>query len=123
MTNNVHLIAVPADATGRAKAIGRVHNDYARWLPIRRRESGHLWQNRFFSCPGGCLHLGGACLCGAKSSACWNGCALRRMGVEYELKSRSYETGELKRLRELTAVMNVGSAGRRDTPRWKHGCG
>src|SRR6185312_15151122 len=21
------------------------------WLPIRRRESGHLWQNRFFSCP------------------------------------------------------------------------
>jgi REP element-mobilizing transposase RayT len=51
MTNHVHLIAVPADATGLAKAIGRVHNDYARWLPIRRRESGHLWQNRFFSCP------------------------------------------------------------------------
>ena len=49
MTNHVHLIAVPADATGPAKAIGRVHNDYARWLPIRRRESGHLWQNRFFS--------------------------------------------------------------------------
>jgi putative transposase len=41
----------PADATGLAKAIGRVHNDYARWLHIRRRESGHLWQNRFFSCP------------------------------------------------------------------------
>jgi len=51
MTNHVHLIAVPADATGLAKAIGRVHNDYARWLHIRRRESGHLWQNRFFSCP------------------------------------------------------------------------
>ena len=51
MTIHVHLIAVPADATGLAKAIGRVHNDYARWLPIRRRESGHLWQNRFFSCP------------------------------------------------------------------------
>ena len=49
MTNHVQLIAVPADATGPAKAIGRVHNDYARWLPIRRRESGHLWQNRFFS--------------------------------------------------------------------------
>ena len=51
MTNHVQLIAGPADATGLAKAIGRVHNDYARWLPIRRRESGHLWQNRFFSCP------------------------------------------------------------------------
>lgn len=50
MTNHVHLIAIPADPTGLAKAIGRVHNDYARWLHIRRRESGHLWQNRFFSC-------------------------------------------------------------------------
>jgi putative transposase len=34
-----------------AKAFGRTHNDYARWLHIRRRECGHLWQNRFFSCP------------------------------------------------------------------------
>jgi putative transposase len=51
MTNHVHLIAAPADATGLAKAIGRVHNDYGRWPYIRRRESGHLWQNRFFSCP------------------------------------------------------------------------
>jgi len=51
MSNHVHLIAVPAGATGLAKAIGRTHNDYARWLHIRRRESGHLWQNRFYSCP------------------------------------------------------------------------
>jgi REP element-mobilizing transposase RayT len=27
MTNHVHLIAVLADVTGLAKAIGRVHND------------------------------------------------------------------------------------------------
>lgn len=51
MTNHVHLIAVPGDAAALAKAIGRTHNDYARWLHIRRRESGHLWQSRFFSCP------------------------------------------------------------------------
>jgi putative transposase len=51
MTNHVHLIAVPAAPSGLAKALGRTHNDYARWLHIRRRESGHLWQNRFFSCP------------------------------------------------------------------------
>lgn len=51
MSNHVHLIAVPADAAGLAKALGRTHNDYSRWLNIRRRESGHLWQNRFFSCP------------------------------------------------------------------------
>lgn len=51
MTNHVHVIAVPANPTGLGKALGRTHNDYARWLHIRRRESGHLWQNRFFSCP------------------------------------------------------------------------
>lgn len=51
MTNHVHLIAIPGGAAGLAKAIGRTHNDYARWLHIRRGESGHLWQNRFFSCP------------------------------------------------------------------------
>jgi putative transposase len=51
MTNHIHVVAVPANATGLAKALGRTHNDYARWLNIRRRQSGHLWQNRFFSCP------------------------------------------------------------------------
>ena len=51
LTNHVHALAVPHTATGLAKAFGRAHNDYARWLHIRRRESGHLWQNRFYSCP------------------------------------------------------------------------
>src|SRR4051795_5186720 len=51
MTNHVHLIAIPGATTSLAKALGRTHHDYARWLHIRRRESGHLWQNRFFSCP------------------------------------------------------------------------
>jgi len=51
MTNHVHLIVMPGCATALAKALGRTHSDYARWLPIRRRESEHLWQNRFFSCP------------------------------------------------------------------------
>jgi putative transposase len=51
MTNHVHVIATPAAPSGLAKAFGRTHNDYARWLNIRHRESGHVWQNRFFSCP------------------------------------------------------------------------
>ncbi len=41
-----------------AKAVGRTHNDYARSLNIRRRESGHLWQNRFHSCPVQPCYLG-----------------------------------------------------------------
>ncbi len=51
MMNHVHVIAVPQDSARLAKALGRTHNDYSRWLNIRRRECGHLWQNRFFSCP------------------------------------------------------------------------
>ena len=51
MGNHVHPIAVPARADGLAKALGRTHNDYARWFNMRRGETGHVWQNRFYSCP------------------------------------------------------------------------
>src|SRR6266478_1975383 len=50
MGNHVHLLAIPAHQTGLAHALGRTHNDYARWLNLRRRQSGHVWQNRFYSC-------------------------------------------------------------------------
>lgn len=51
MTNHVHVIATPATAAGLTQAFGRTHNDYSRWLHVHRRESGHLWQSRYFSCP------------------------------------------------------------------------
>jgi putative transposase len=51
MTNHVHLVLVPESDTGLARALGRTHNDYARWLNFKRRATGHVWQNRFFSCP------------------------------------------------------------------------
>ncbi len=51
MPNHVHLIAIPASESGLAKALGRTHNDYARWLNLRRETTGHVWQNRFYSCP------------------------------------------------------------------------
>jgi putative transposase len=50
MGNHVHLVAIPRAETGLARALGRTHGDYARWLNMRRGEIGHLWQNRFFSC-------------------------------------------------------------------------
>ena len=50
MTNHVHLVVVPERADSLAKAIGRTHNDYSRWLHVRQRRTGHLWQNRFHSC-------------------------------------------------------------------------
>jgi putative transposase len=51
MSNHVHLLAVPAVECSLARALGRAHNDYARWLNLRRGQTGHFWQNRFFSCP------------------------------------------------------------------------
>ena len=51
MTNHIHLIATPQRENSLAKAFGRTHNDYSRWLNISRHESGHVWQNRFYSCP------------------------------------------------------------------------
>jgi putative transposase len=42
---------IPEAEIALARALGRAHNDYARWLNLRRREIGHVWQNRFYSCP------------------------------------------------------------------------
>jgi len=32
------------------RAVRRVHGRYAQYLNARRLRSGHLWQNRFYSC-------------------------------------------------------------------------
>ncbi len=51
MTNHVHLIAVPAREESLAKALGRTHFLYTQYLHRLHGRSGHLWQNRFYSCP------------------------------------------------------------------------
>ena len=51
LSNHVHLVAAPQAENGLAKALGGAHMDYARWLNLRRSETGHVWQNRFYSCP------------------------------------------------------------------------
>jgi len=50
MTNHVHLIVVPPDGDSLAKAIGRTQLLYAQYVNRLHRRSGHLWQNRFYSC-------------------------------------------------------------------------
>ncbi len=51
MTNHVHLIAVPQEEDSLAVALRRTHGRYAQYSNARRLRSGHLWQNRFYSCP------------------------------------------------------------------------
>ena len=57
MTNHIHLVTTPERPNSLAAGLGRVHNDYARWLHVRQGRTGHLWQNRFFSCPLSESHL------------------------------------------------------------------
>jgi len=50
LSNHVHLLAVPAREESLAKAVGRTHFEYTQYLHRLHGRSGHLWQNRFFSC-------------------------------------------------------------------------
>jgi len=51
MPNHVHLIAVPQNTEGLARAIGEAHRRYSRRINFREGWRGHLWQERFASFP------------------------------------------------------------------------
>lgn len=57
MSNHLHLVAVPEEPTSLAVALRRAHGRYAHYLNARRNRSGHLFQNRFFSCALDTKHL------------------------------------------------------------------
>ena len=48
MTNHVHWVVTPISAL--ARAFGALHGRYAQHVNAAAARSGHLWQNRFFSC-------------------------------------------------------------------------
>lgn len=51
MTNHIHLIATPLRPDSLAKFMGRVNLLYAQYVNRMHGRGGHLWQNRYFSCP------------------------------------------------------------------------
>jgi len=51
MTNHIHIIATPAKKDSFAKAIGRTNLLYTQYINTMHGRGGHLWQNRYFSCP------------------------------------------------------------------------
>ena len=57
MTNHVHLVLVPGREDSLEILLRRLHGRYAQMVNARRLRSGHLWQNRFFSCPLSADHL------------------------------------------------------------------
>ena len=50
MGNHMHLIVTPRSEAALAKALGRAHYRYAQYINRLHGRSGHLWQNRFYSC-------------------------------------------------------------------------
>jgi len=57
MPNHVHLVAIPEREDSLARTLGPTHSEYALALNRAGQRSGHLWQNRFFSCPLDQSHL------------------------------------------------------------------
>lgn len=51
MENHVHLIAVPKEMQSLECGVGEAHREYSRRINSREGWRGHLWQERFFSCP------------------------------------------------------------------------
>ena len=50
MTNHIHVIAVPQRADSLASVFRHAHSIYALHFNRKYRFSGHLWQDRFYSC-------------------------------------------------------------------------
>lgn len=50
MSNHVHLIATPHEEASLALALKRTNQLYAQYVNRVHGRSGHLWQDRFFSC-------------------------------------------------------------------------
>ena len=49
MSNLIHLILVPHDLEGMAKAMGEIHKRYSVMINKREGWTGHLWQGRYAS--------------------------------------------------------------------------
>jgi len=57
MSNHIHWVVVPKSESSLAHCFGGAHTRYTLAVNTARGETGHLWQNRFFSCPLDETHL------------------------------------------------------------------
>jgi len=50
MGNHVHFIGIPHTEEVLAKIFNTVHMRYSHYMHRKRKQKGHLWQGRFYSC-------------------------------------------------------------------------
>ena len=91
MTNHVHIIAVPKNEDSLAKAVGRTNLIHAQYINRLHNRSGHLWQNRFFSCPLGPRHFFKA-LCYIERNPVRS--KMTRFAWQYQWSSAAAHTGK-----------------------------
>src|ERR1035437_243594 len=51
MTNHVHLVVVPESLRSLANTFRHAHARFSQYWNTAFRRTGHLWQNRYYSCP------------------------------------------------------------------------
>jgi putative transposase len=99
MTNHVHFVVVPEREDSMEVLFRRVHGRYAQSLNARRGRSGHLWQNRYYSCALSETHMWRA-LAYVEQNPVRAGLVGR--AEEYEWSSaRAHVTGEAGRFKGL----------------------
>ena len=112
MTNHVHLVVVPEHKNSLARTFGQTHAEYALALNVSAKRSGHLWQNRFFSCPLDAAHWENA-LRYVELNPVRAGLALSGIGqAECDSIRRATHTGEPLGSREFVRQLER-QAGRR----------
>ena len=60
MNNHLHLLVIPQHEKSLREGIGETHKRYSRLVNFREKVRGHLFQERFFSCPLDLAHLSAA---------------------------------------------------------------
>lgn len=51
MTNHLHLVVIPETAKLMENAFRHAHSRFAQYWNTGFQRDGHLWQNRYYSCP------------------------------------------------------------------------
>jgi len=125
MTNPVHLVAIPRRPASLALAIGQTHWRYTMRFNKHYGRSGHLWQNRFYSCPLGPTHLVAALayvdlnpvragLVGKASQYPWSSGAAHDAGSDPAGLIDDWEWSELGLTTDWETRLRVEAAGARD---------
>ena len=79
MSNHTHHVGVPEREDSLANAVGMAHYKYTLYFNQRYQHSGHLWQERFYSCPLDDVHTNAAL------------CYIDRNAVRAKLCERAWE--------------------------------